>query len=414
MKSVSLLMGEAVYQAGLTDDLKYFGILPFPDMELVGLTYFFLIPDEQARGKSKAATVTIIVKESTQSFIFTNIQVLHILLDNVRESIRRFNDPQNIEMALEFLRTQINSLNIKDKVRRKSPQIVLTGLENSGKTSYINFLTEFYPLKIENGNYLLDLKKEGELSLLNWEFSGSDPFSSHRRDAFTYLSSCDVILYFVDIQDSIVWEESIERLSWIIDKLDEFNRNPIIMIMFSKCDPPEMTLWERNESKLKSLISTMHPKCRFHFLKTSISDKSTIRVSFSKVISSIFPLQDEITPILKDFTQSVNGHTTLLLGHTANVLHRYHNGGSSSTEFENVKTELYNLYIHSKDRVNSIPQLILKDTNIFFCPLFLRGLRYFLLFDSTLHKKGITKKIKKMKKQIFTILSDNGKYQTNI
>ena len=42
MKSVSLLMGEAVYQAGLSDDLRYFGILPFPDLNYVGLTYFFL------------------------------------------------------------------------------------------------------------------------------------------------------------------------------------------------------------------------------------------------------------------------------------------------------------------------------------------------------------------------------------
>ena len=46
MKTISLLMGDSVYQNGTTiEGINYFGILPFPDLKLNGLTYFFLIPD---------------------------------------------------------------------------------------------------------------------------------------------------------------------------------------------------------------------------------------------------------------------------------------------------------------------------------------------------------------------------------
>ena len=44
MKTISLLMGDAVYQNGDTiEGVNYFGILPFPDLGLDGLTYFFLL-----------------------------------------------------------------------------------------------------------------------------------------------------------------------------------------------------------------------------------------------------------------------------------------------------------------------------------------------------------------------------------
>ncbi|GAH43058.1 unnamed protein product [marine sediment metagenome] len=37
MKTISLLMGDTVYQNGSsTEEVNYFGILPFPDLKLIG------------------------------------------------------------------------------------------------------------------------------------------------------------------------------------------------------------------------------------------------------------------------------------------------------------------------------------------------------------------------------------------
>ena len=43
MKTISLLMGDSIYQNSTsTEEINYFGILPFPDLKFNGLTYFFL------------------------------------------------------------------------------------------------------------------------------------------------------------------------------------------------------------------------------------------------------------------------------------------------------------------------------------------------------------------------------------
>ncbi|MHA1563532.1 MAG: hypothetical protein ACTSPA_15630, partial [Promethearchaeota archaeon] len=81
MKSISLLMGEQIYQGGnFFDSVKYFGILPFPDLELTGLTYFFLIKDENARGKAKAATISLLVENKRSYFLYENTKQLSIML----------------------------------------------------------------------------------------------------------------------------------------------------------------------------------------------------------------------------------------------------------------------------------------------------------------------------------------------
>ena len=79
MKTISLLMGDSVYQDGFeTEGINYFGIIPFPDLKLNGLTYFFLIEDFQARGNAKAATITILVDEANRSFFYENMIIFVI------------------------------------------------------------------------------------------------------------------------------------------------------------------------------------------------------------------------------------------------------------------------------------------------------------------------------------------------
>ena len=70
IKSISLLAGERIYQFSFEyEQIKYFGIIPFPDLSMVGITYFFLIPDENSRGKAKAATITALVDDIDSDFL---------------------------------------------------------------------------------------------------------------------------------------------------------------------------------------------------------------------------------------------------------------------------------------------------------------------------------------------------------
>ncbi|KKM65742.1 hypothetical protein LCGC14_1488180, partial [marine sediment metagenome] len=89
MKTISLLMGDTVYQDGEESDaVNYFGILPFPDIKLNGLTYFFLIHDENARGNALAATITILIDENDKVFFYQNMKYLRIIMDNAATNIQ--------------------------------------------------------------------------------------------------------------------------------------------------------------------------------------------------------------------------------------------------------------------------------------------------------------------------------------
>jgi len=81
MKTISLLMGDSVYQdsEGPTEEVNYFGILPFPDVKLNGLTYFFLIPDKEARGGALAATITVLIEEENRVFFYQNMKYLRVI-----------------------------------------------------------------------------------------------------------------------------------------------------------------------------------------------------------------------------------------------------------------------------------------------------------------------------------------------
>ncbi|GAH45061.1 unnamed protein product, partial [marine sediment metagenome] len=76
-KTISLLMGDVIYQDGDTiDDINYFGVLPFPDLGLKALTYFFLIADENARGNAMASTITVLIDEEKSTFFYENMKYL--------------------------------------------------------------------------------------------------------------------------------------------------------------------------------------------------------------------------------------------------------------------------------------------------------------------------------------------------
>ena len=79
MKTISLLMGDAVYQNGTDiNGVNYFGILPFPDLKMNGLTYFFLISDPNARGNAMAATITVLIDENNRVFFYENMKYLRM------------------------------------------------------------------------------------------------------------------------------------------------------------------------------------------------------------------------------------------------------------------------------------------------------------------------------------------------
>ncbi|NHJ25591.1 MAG: hypothetical protein EAX89_13490, partial [Candidatus Lokiarchaeota archaeon] len=141
MKTISLLMGDSVYQDGTTTEgINYFGILPFPDLKLNGLTYFFLIYDPMARGNAKAATITILIDEEDKGFFYENMKYLRVIIDNSASKIqtsKSFDEDQDIMTELkdelfDFTKEIRDPFSFKKQIK-----ILFAGLDQAGKSSFL-------------------------------------------------------------------------------------------------------------------------------------------------------------------------------------------------------------------------------------------------------------------------------------
>ena len=133
-------MGDAVYQDGNDMKINYFGVLPFPDLKLNGLTFFFLIEDEKARGHAKAATITVLIEDENKTFFHENMKYLRVIIDKAATQIQNSEEILDYKTIMTELRDQLIEFckDLKDPFSTKRRiKIVYSGLDRAGKTSFL-------------------------------------------------------------------------------------------------------------------------------------------------------------------------------------------------------------------------------------------------------------------------------------
>ena len=245
MKTISLLMGEQVYQEGkLFDSIKYFGILPFPDLDFTALTYFFLIGDESARGKAKASTISLLVNDRNASFLYENMKQLSIYLAETANSISNSPEEENyhLEMAslLEKLKAYTANINAPLTSKRKL-KILFTGLDASGKTSFLKAIRQKYseligikPTKgVERSEHVLL-----NAPLVEWDIGGQSKYRNNfLKQADFYLYDTNLLFFLIDVRDDNRFKEALEFFGQIIKIFRAFKQFPPIVINLHKVDP---------------------------------------------------------------------------------------------------------------------------------------------------------------------------------
>ncbi|MBN2157569.1 MAG: hypothetical protein JW776_16095 [Candidatus Lokiarchaeota archaeon] len=408
MKSVSLLMGEAVYQAGLSDDLKYFGILPFPELNYIGLTYFFLIPDELARGKSKAATATLVLKETDDHFLYNNIHILRILFDNARLTLRKNHELSTIKETIEDLRQNI--LKIWDYNQKNSNsnqlKIVCTGLDNAGKTSYIEIInSEFSELLNVAPN---EQNSKHTVSLIKWDYKPKEKYhKSYFENANLYLYNVDVLMYLIDAQNPDRFEESMDLLSRIFHTLDKLKVHPEIQIILHKFDPNINSSISSKINQFKRTISQIHSNWSLQFFYTSKYDSNSIKKSFIHAISIFTSEKEPFSSLIQRFVRKVDGHSGTFLTQYGLVLGKY----SKTSEWEhltwNLKDDLFNMFQHSEDLQIPYLKIQFNGITLYYYKIQINSHEFHLVFDSPKDRKKIRKNIDLFITQTTPLVQDN-------
>ncbi len=333
MKSISLLMGDQIYQnGGKFFGIKYFGILPFPDLELTGLTYFFLIKDENARGNAKAATISLLVENKRSYFLYENTKQLSIMLAEsanllAYEVVSQEKIDEIINSLSQKVEKYISEVNTPVEFTRKI-KVLFVGLGNSGKTSYLRAisqkfseLTEIRPTK---GVERTEISLLGHL-LKEWDLGGQEKYrASYIKNADLYLYDTNLLFYFIDVRDHKS-KESLEYFGKLVEIMRAFNQFPPIIINFHKMDPDISDSPELKEKieKLSKKFSELSKGFTIYFYNTSIFDLYSLNKSFSEGISSLSPNREIFAAQLQWFSSKLNAQAMLLLNENSLILSDY-------------------------------------------------------------------------------------------
>ena len=360
MKTISLLMGDSVYQNGDDKSINYFGILPFPDLKLNGLTYFFLIADEEARGNAKAATITVLIDEENKSFFHENMKYLRVIIDKAATEIQETKDLKkynktmdNIKnLLLDFCKELKDPLSTKRKIK-----IIFAGLDRAGKTSFLLAIKRKYseiiktlPTKgVERTDEKIFDEQNSQMSI--WDLGGQKKYRDrYLEQSKIYLYNVDLMFYIIDIQDSkkrLV--ESIELFNTIIGSMKNLDEYPPIVVCLNKYDPDIVSSDKvhKDIEYFTEEINRIADKFFVKIFKTSIFDYWSLVSAYSYGLSQLSPNREFFRKQLKHFAEKTNADSILLLNENGIILSNYSKDEISRRVFEISAPyfkELYNTF----------------------------------------------------------------------
>ncbi len=359
MKSVSLLMGEHTYQDGDTevDSIKFFGILPFPDIKMDGLTYFFLIPDREARGSARASTVTILVSEEYKNFFYDNMAELRSLIVEHAVQITKMLTQNEFAAVMVNLFKAINEFADR-KVsyplsNKRNLKIVFAGLDNSGKTSMILGLEKKYS-KMTNVQPTKSVNRSQSsimgLTISIWDLGGQDTYrTQYVKDAAElYLFDIDLLFYLIDVRDTNRFEESVTYYKQILQVLAKFEQNPPVIVCLHKSEASQETEAsiniKSNIAKARELFERASENFSTKFFETSIFEPYSLATAFSYGLAALSPNRDIFRHQLEKLAKQSGAKGILLVNEKGLIMSDYAADEESGKLFELSAPHFTSLY----------------------------------------------------------------------
>jgi len=350
-------LGDATYQNGTgVEGINYFGILPFPDLNLNGLTYFFLIPDEQARGQAKASTITVLIDDNNRTFFYENMKYLRVILDKTATKIQGAHGLDEYQKIMDDFKLELIDFTkeLKDPFSAKRKiKVLYTGLDNAGKTSFLKAIKKKYseiiktlPTKgVERSEEKLFSEQNSQISI--WDLGGQEKYrNKYLEQSKVYLYNVDLLFFFIDIQDDKRIEESLTLFRKIISSLKELEEFPPLVITLNKLDPDL-----KDNQKIKELLEYLKQEIQkisdnffIKIFETSIFDHWSMISAYSYGLAQLSPNRELFRNQLRTFAKRTNSDALLLLNENGIILSNYSKDEISGKVFEISAPHFQTLY----------------------------------------------------------------------
>ncbi|OLS12319.1 MAG: hypothetical protein RBG13Loki_4076 [Promethearchaeota archaeon CR_4] len=358
MKTISLLMGERTYQDGdKFEEVRYYGILPFPDFGLEALSFFFLLRDETARGQAKAATITLLTREKTRDFLYEDMPFLQSVINSTAAQIMDNHQEADYTTALKKLIVDIQT-HLKQKASPfaggRKYKLLFTGLDSSGKSSFLLGVQEKYskilgiqPTKGVNRSTIEIFGAK----LVEWELGGQKHYRDAIQTSATILYGTDVLFFLVDGQNLGRLEEAIDFFRNILTFLKGNDIHVPIEVCIHKIDPDlrehgnTRANIEKVRKKFREITSDVH---QIKFFETSIFDHWSLLQAFSYGVARLSPNREIAHLQLTHLAGKIHAEGLYLLNEAGLILSDYVQNASISEALEISVPHLFSIFKNFK------------------------------------------------------------------
>ena len=217
---------------------------------------------------------------------------------------------------------QVIQKNVKEQLKRHK-KILLTGLDNGGKTSILAVLQDKFSI-IKSLLPTRGVKREKldffGFPIVSWDLGGQVQYREklyfNRPELF--FTEADIMLYVVDSQDPDRFPESANFFREVLRTLTELKETPAILIVLSKSDQDiRKTLqWQQNVTTVKNKFNNIteeFDQFNIDFCDTTVFQRETIMQMFSIALKKVSDTSEIIENILEDFTLQVEGKAASLV-----------------------------------------------------------------------------------------------------
>lgn len=342
VKSISLLLSDYSFdiKGAKLEDIHIFGVLPYPDINSIAFTYFTYFYSPKM-GRYMPTSFSILVTEHKRTYIYDNVNRLRTPMRQFTEKLIKYVLEKDITSNYEanpyweeILPDFVNFFNQQQSIQEKplTPitknrriKILFTGLENTGKSSFLLMLNRRFsevPSLIPTTRPLNEPFNFLGTTIVKWDIPGQEELrKAVLEKSELYLFETDVLYYFIDITNPRI-EESKLFLQNIMDNLQEYECPIPIIFIITKIDEDITHKQEIREliEKIKTEFIQIINDRPYRFFETSIFSSFSILNAFSYGIRQLSPNREMLEHLIWEFLIQNNLITGLLVNKDGLVL----------------------------------------------------------------------------------------------
>ncbi|HUY00840.1 MAG TPA: ADP-ribosylation factor-like protein [Candidatus Deferrimicrobium sp.] len=266
-------------------------------------------------------------------------------------------------------------------------KILVTGIENVGKTSILYSLEKKYSLL----GTLSPTKGIDRTSfsifgyqVSAWDLGGQESYRKGYLQKNIFFEEADLLIYVIDVIDDKNYDISLDYFQKILKIFSEIKQTPQILIFLNKIDPdiknkPQI---RKNIKLLLDMFSASNSEgFNFEFFETSIFDEWSLVNAFSTGLRKLSNKTEILSNSLADLAKKIMANAMILMNQNGYLLAEYAIDELSAFLCQSISTQSLYMYLLMKEK-NITPEKItvdLKDGSIVFCEVTITDEHFFII-----------------------------------